>query len=62
MLLGKGEIWLRDIVVNAVKDISAVVRGKCPFYSQTDKAMIATVEYRMRMRMPIGSYCDWSAE
>jgi len=42
VLLGKGEIWLRDLVSNATKDVSAVVRGKCPFYQQ-DKSLIATV-------------------
>lgn len=57
VLLGRGEVWLRDLVANAVKDISAVVRGKCPFYNQIDKSLVATLEYRVRMRLPIGSYC-----
>lgn len=43
VLLGKGEIWLRDLVANSVKDVSAVVRGKCPFYSQSDSSLVATL-------------------
>ncbi len=62
VLLGKGELWLRDLVANSLKDISAVVRGKCPFYSENDRSLVATLEYRIRMRLPIGSYCDWSHE
>jgi hypothetical protein len=42
IMLGKGEIWLRDLVSNASKDVSAVVRGKCPFY-QADRSLVATV-------------------
>ena len=42
VMLGKGEIWLRDLVVNASKDVSAVIRGKCPFY-QADRSLVATV-------------------
>jgi hypothetical protein len=57
-MLGKGEIWLRDLVGNASKEVSAVVRGKCPFY-QADRSLVATVEYRIRMRLPIGSICEW---
>ena len=34
---------LKDLVTNAIKDISAVMRGKCPFYNQTDRGLIATL-------------------
>jgi hypothetical protein len=43
VLLGKGEIWLRDLVTNSVKDVSAVVRGKCPFYLQNDRNPVGTL-------------------
>lgn len=42
IMLGKGEIWLRDLVGNASKDVSAVLRGKCPIY-QADRSLVATV-------------------
>jgi hypothetical protein len=61
VMLGKGEVWLRDLVNNASKDVSSVIRGKCPFY-QTDRSLVATVEYRIRMRLPIGSICEWTKE
>ena len=57
VLMGKGEIWLRDLVSNAVRDVSAVVRGKCPFYHANDRNPVGTLEYRFRMRLPIGAYC-----
>ena len=42
VMLGKGEIWLRDLVNNSSKDVSSVIRGKCPFY-QSDRSLVATV-------------------
>lgn len=41
------------------KDVSNVVRGKCPIYS-SNKVLIATVEYRMRMRLPISPFMEWA--
>lgn len=55
VLLGKGQIWLNDILNRSVKNISAIVRGKCPIY-QPNNSLIANIEYRMRMRLPIGPY------
>ncbi len=37
------------------KDVAPVIKGKCPIYS-TNKVLIATIEYRMRMRLPISSF------
>jgi len=50
---------LNDLLASAAKDISNVVRGKCPIYSQ-NKVLIATVEYRMRMRLPISPFLEWA--
>ena len=49
-------------MANAVRDISVVVRGKCPFYGQNDRSPVSTLEYRLRMRLPIGAYCEYSPE
>lgn len=59
--LGRGEVWLRDLLANATKEVSSVVRGKCPLYTP-DSTLIGTLEYRIRMRLPLGSLGQMSLE
>lgn len=52
--LGRGDVWLRDLVAGSTRDVANVIRGKCPIY-QSDGGLIGTLEYRMRMRLPMGT-------
>ena len=61
MLLGRGEIWLKDLISKSSKDIAPVVRGKCPIYHQ-DRNLMATVEYRFRMRLSISPFLEWALQ
>jgi hypothetical protein len=56
--LGRGEIALSGILSRAAEDVSAVLRGECQIYSS--RKLIATVEYRCRMRLPIASSQGWA--
>lgn len=58
-MLGKGQIYLSELITKAHKDISNILRGKCQIYHK-DRFLIASVEYRIRMRLPIGPYLEWA--
>lgn len=42
VLLGKGKIYLSELITKASKEISNVIRGKCQVYFN-DKFLIASV-------------------
>lgn len=59
VLLGKGQIYLSEMINKATHNIANVVRGKCQIY-HNDKTLLATVEYRFRMRLPIYPFIEWA--
>lgn len=47
------------MINKATHSIANVVRGKCQIY-HNDKTLLATVEYRFRMRLPIYPFIEWA--
>ena len=51
-------IFFKDFITRSQDGVAPVIHSKCILYS-TDNSVLGTVEFRIRMRLPISPFLKW---